>query len=87
MYNLRLDLFLDLFKLFWRSRQNCFKANCYTEQGLESKRVVGIEPTSIAWKAIVLPLNYTRTLSGISSPLKYISISLVICNRCGIGAA
>ncbi len=24
------------------------------------KRVIGIEPTYIAWKAIVLPLNYTR---------------------------
>lgn len=24
------------------------------------KRAVGIEPTSIAWKAIVLPLNYAR---------------------------
>gem|GEM_PF-4271812 len=24
------------------------------------ERVIGIEPTYIAWKAIVLPLNYTR---------------------------
>ena len=26
----------------------------------ELERVVGIEPTSSAWKAEVLPLNYTR---------------------------
>ena len=28
------------------------------------KRVMGIEPTYPAWKAGVLPLNYTRKLSG-----------------------
>ena len=28
------------------------------------KRVMGIEPTYPAWKAGVLPLNYTRTRSG-----------------------
>ena len=28
------------------------------------KRVMGIEPTYPAWKAGVLPLNYTRTKSG-----------------------
>jgi hypothetical protein len=28
--------------------------------GLTLERVVGIEPTSSAWKAEVLPLNYTR---------------------------
>ena len=27
------------------------------------ERVMGIEPTSSAWKAEVLPLNYTRTLA------------------------
>ena len=26
-----------------------------------TKRVMGIEPTYLAWKASVLPLNYTRT--------------------------
>ncbi len=25
------------------------------------ERVMGIEPTSKAWEAVVLPLNYTRT--------------------------
>ncbi len=28
--------------------------------GHEKKRVMGIEPTCPAWKAGVLPLNYTR---------------------------
>ena len=28
------------------------------------ERVVGIEPTSSAWKAEVLPLNYTRLARG-----------------------
>ena len=31
---------------------------------LSHKRVMGIEPTYPAWKAGVLPLNYTRTTSG-----------------------
>ena len=26
------------------------------------ERVMGIEPTTTAWKAVVLPLNYTRKL-------------------------
>ena len=29
------------------------------------KRVMGIEPTYLAWKASVLPLNYTRTIENI----------------------
>lgn len=29
------------------------------------KRVGGIEPPSLAWKAKVLPLNYTRIFTGI----------------------
>ena len=40
----------------------------YIKQSFHSaKRVMGIEPTYLAWKASVLPLNYTRiykTLSG-----------------------
>ena len=31
--------------------------------GLELERVMGIEPTPSAWKAEVLPLNYTRRWS------------------------
>ena len=31
------------------------------------KRVMGIEPTYLAWKASVLPLNYTRTIYYILS--------------------
>ena len=33
------------------------------------ERVTGIEPASGAWKAPVLPLNYTRTAEGIVSQL------------------
>ena len=29
-------------------------------QHIPCKRVMGIEPTYLAWKASVLPLNYTR---------------------------
>ena len=32
------------------------------EKGVE--RVMGIEPTSKAWEAFVLPLNYTRVFPG-----------------------
>ena len=28
------------------------------------ERVMGIEPTFLAWEANVLPLNYTRPVSG-----------------------
>jgi hypothetical protein len=35
-------------------------SNHPTTAGLE--RVMGIEPTSTAWKAEVLPLNYTRSV-------------------------
>ena len=28
------------------------------------ERVMGIEPTLVAWEATVLPLNYTRIASG-----------------------
>ena len=33
---------------------------------LTEKRVMGIEPTYLAWKASVLPLNYTRIITDIS---------------------
>ena len=29
-------------------------------KGFQMERVMGIEPTTTAWKAVVLPLNYTR---------------------------
>ena len=32
-----------------------------------TKRVMGIEPTYLAWKASVLPLNYTRMLYSVVS--------------------
>ena len=30
------------------------------------KRVMGIEPTYTAWKAVILPLNYTRSKKNIT---------------------
>ena len=32
------------------------------------ERVMGIEPTSSAWEAEVLPLNYTRPAGPVGSP-------------------
>jgi hypothetical protein len=32
------------------------------------ERVAGIEPACAAWKAAVLPLNYTRVLAILSQP-------------------
>ncbi len=37
--------------------------------GHKKKRVMGIEPTYPAWKAGVLPLNYTRVISDTSDIL------------------
>ena len=40
--------------------------SCIHEMYLQNKeRVMGIEPTYLAWKASVLPLNYTRTFGNI----------------------
>ena len=38
----------------------------------QKKRVMGIEPTYPAWKAGVLPLNYTRIISDTSDIIPYI---------------
>ena len=37
--------------LLWKGEKN---------EGVKLERVMGIEPTSKAWEALVLPLNYTR---------------------------
>ena len=46
--------------------------------GLE--RVMGIEPTSKAWEAFVLPLNYTRKIRGaalgVTLPSQYLNIAV-----------
>ena len=34
---------------------------CLKVTDAQMERVMGIEPTSKAWEAFVLPLNYTRT--------------------------
>ena len=40
-----------------------YPAELQTHFSLSEKRVMGIEPTYPAWKAGVLPLNYTRVIS------------------------
>ena len=40
------------------------------------ERVGGIEPPSIAWKAIVLPLNYTRR---IVAAMRHIKNFIMVC--------
>ena len=42
------------------------------------ERVMGIEPTWPAWKAGVLPLNYTR-ISRFSQALKYNTTNELLC--------
>lgn len=38
----------------------------------EMERVMGIEPTSKAWEAFVLPLNYTRMSAVFNSVSKHV---------------
>ena len=40
-----------------------------TETTLKLERVMGIEPTLSAWKAEVLPLNYTRLVQHLDPSL------------------
>ena len=46
---------------------------CSTAEPLAHKRVMGIEPTYPAWKAGVLPLNYTRIYMKQSTSLRVIT--------------
>jgi hypothetical protein len=61
--NLSLELFLDL------------KNPKDYRWGFDTKRALRIELRSTAWKAMVLPLNYARALSGINFSLHYPNIS------------
>ena len=46
------------------TEQICHDSACHSSNTIAStKRVMGIEPTYLAWKASVLPLNYTRIYS------------------------
>ena len=40
---------------------------CIRLMVIKLERVMGIEPTSKAWEALVLPLNYTREFTHPSS--------------------
>ena len=44
------------------------------------KRVMGIEPTYLAWKASVLPLNYTR-ISGLNRGDRIRTCDLLVPNQ------
>ena len=43
-----------------------YPAELLTHLSSSEKRVMGIEPTYLAWKASVLPLNYTRINIGVT---------------------
>jgi hypothetical protein len=42
------------------SRLSGVRSNQLSYRPQSMERVMGIEPTTTAWKAVVLPLNYTR---------------------------
>ena len=52
-----------------------------------AERVMGIEPMLSAWKAEVLPLNYTRfqKTEDSESPLKPLSSTLLLGGMEGVG--
>ena len=46
----------------WAKNRGLTPPGTYSPLSFSLERVVGIEPTSSAWKAEVLPLNYTRLI-------------------------
>ena len=46
-----------------------------------TKRVMGIEPTYLAWKASVLPLNYTRRYLVVSRGDRIRTCDLLVPNQ------
>ena len=46
-------------------KENAHKTRCIQALTAGVERVMGIEPTRPAWKAGVLPLNYTRTFDNV----------------------
>ena len=44
------------------SRLSGVRSNQLSYRPIIMERVMGIEPTTTAWKAVVLPLNYTRII-------------------------
>ena len=69
----------------WQGDTPPLSHSCIYVKPFRVKRVMGIEPTYPAWKAGVLPLNYTRiyvkTLSGCLLILKTLSGIVVIRNN------
>jgi hypothetical protein len=67
------------------ARTNTFKHNLHLPTLTQTKRVEGIEPSSLAWKAIALPLSYTRTSNVVTSrPQHLAAISLQSSGGCRI---
>lgn len=56
-----------------------FLERIFSEREKEDKRAMGIEPTSAAWEAAILPLNYARKRSGII--LQYPGISVNVSSQ------
>ena len=54
------------------------------EQKFDLERVMGIEPTSLAWEAGILPMNYTRidfySLSSLAQKCKNLQIIFFVPN-------
>ena len=53
-----------------------------TQQEILPKRVMGIEPTCSAWKADILPLNYTRIYLVFSAVLRRLYYYTTSQNKC-----
>ena len=65
--------------LLFSDRENA--CNRLNHRHLSMERMMGIEPTTLAWEAKVLPLNYIRTTLLIALPIwNVIIISLFITN-------
>ena len=68
------------------SRLSGVRSNQLSYKSME--RVMGIEPTTSAWKAEVLPLNYTRIdihfPNSVETPHCHASSSSSIIQRCGM---
>ena len=61
---------------------HCLEGSCSIRLSYRRimERVMGIEPTRPAWKAGILPLNYTRIYVTVSSAdLRYYSRVVLIC--------
>ena len=59
---------------YWRTTQHRLAFSLFSKITGTLERVMGIEPTRPAWKAGILPLNYTRMSTTIYILAYYISL-------------